>query len=39
MRSRTLLIAFVGWLLGSFFGLGNLLGMIRGMRPNAAAAS
>jgi hypothetical protein len=39
MRGHPLLIALLGYLLGSFFGLSTVLGMLRGVTKPAAVAA
>lgn len=39
MRAHPLLIALLGWLLGSFFGLSQLMGFVGGARKPVAPAA
>jgi len=38
MKAHPVLMAIIGWLIGSFFGLGQLLGMFQGARVKPAMA-
>lgn len=39
MRGHPLLIALLGYLLGSFFGLSQVMGLVRGVATKAPAAA